>query len=111
MKKIILITLALAAFLNLGAILDVIDPPPNFSSIAQGSVVVYTTSSCGYCYKTKKFLTKMGVSYSEVDIEKSREGYQQYAQLGGQGVPVIVIGKSVIYGYGKDQIIEALRKI
>lgn len=53
----------------------------------------------------------MGVKYSEFDIERSKEGYEQYTQLGGQGVPLIVVGEKVIHGYGKDQIIEALKEI
>ena len=111
MKKFIVVSIIIAAFLNLNVIVDMLDPPPNFSSVAEDAVVVYTTSTCGYCFKTKQFLTKMGVKYSEVDIEKSESGYRQYTQLGGQGVPLIIIGKTVIHGYGKGEIVDALRKI
>lgn len=111
MKKIILVSIIILGFLNLGAIFDILDPPPNFSSIAEGKVVVYTTSSCGYCFQTKRLFKKMDVKYSEFDIERSKEGYEQYTQLGGQGVPLIVIGGKIIHGYGKNQIIDALKEI
>jgi len=31
---------------------------------------MYTTTWCGYCYRLKTMLTKAGIAYDEVDIEK-----------------------------------------
>jgi glutaredoxin len=111
MKKIILIAVVAFVFINLGKIYDFFDPPPNFSSIAEGTVVIYTTSSCGYCFKAKRLFKSMSVKYIEFDIEKSKEAHQQFTQLGGQGVPLIVIGDKRIHGYSRGTIIETLKKI
>ncbi len=90
---------------------SVISPPPDYSAISQGKVVLYATSWCGYCQKTRELLSKKKVSYKEYDIEKSKEGRRQYDSLNGKGVPVLIVNDQVIHGYNLKAIEEALKKI
>jgi glutaredoxin-like YruB-family protein len=71
---------------------------------AAKQVVVYTTSHCPYCVKAKQYLTQKGVRYREVDIERSITGKDEYRRLGGNGVPLIMVGNKKVDGFDPDQL-------
>jgi glutaredoxin len=73
-----------------------------------GEVILYATSWCGYCRKTRALFEEQGIAYTEFDIETSDEGRRRYEALNGEGVPVIDIGGTVIYGFDRDEIMAAL---
>ena len=85
-------------------------PPLDYAYASNNEVVLYATSWCGYCAKAREFLESNGIAYREFDIEKSREGRKQYNELGGGGVPILVINDNVIRGYNADKIISLLNK-
>ncbi len=68
---------------------------------AQPAVVLYGTEWCGYCAATREFFAQNGIQYTELDIEKSSQGYDEHKRLGGNGVPLVVIGDEVIHGYNE----------
>jgi mycoredoxin len=72
-------------------------------------VILYATSWCGYCKKTRALFKELNVDYREFDIETSADGKAQHAALvardgGSGGVPVIVIGQTVVHGYDEQGI-------
>ena len=73
-----------------------------------GEVILYATSWCGYCRKTRALFEEQGIAYTEFDIETSDEGRRRYEALNGEGVPVIDIGGTVIRGFDRDEIMAAL---
>ncbi|WP_025820297.1 glutaredoxin family protein [Shewanella marina] len=73
-------------------------------------VELYTTSWCQYCKKARGFLQDKGVKYTEYDIEKSAIGRHKYNQIGGSGIPVLVINGEIIRGYDSTKILKALTK-
>jgi glutaredoxin len=83
-------------------------PPPAVaaqpSSGGKADVVIYSTSWCGYCKIAKAHFAEKGVSYEDIDIEKSADGAAKYKALGGGGVPIIVIKGQVIHGYDQRRI-------
>lgn len=78
------------------------------SAGAQGQVILYATDWCGYCRKTKEFFNHQGVAYVEYNIEKDAEARQEFERLGGRGVPLVVIGETVIRGYDVEAMKSAL---
>ena len=59
---------------------------------AAGSVLMFTTTWCGYCKNLKSQMDRAGVSYSEVNIEEV-EGTAEIVALvngGNQTVPTLV---------------------
>lgn len=74
-------------------------------------VILYATSWCPYCDKARRFLKKNKIDYFEYDIEKSAEGAAQYRKLNGRGIPVVKVGKTVIYGYDEQGILTAYKKL
>ena len=82
------------------------------AQIAPGKVVLFSTAWCPYCAKVRGLLTKQGVRFTELDIE--REGryadfQTQYMQI--RGFPVLVVGNRVIGGYQEPAILAALKEL
>ena len=57
------------------------------------TVTMYTTTWCGYCKNTKRYLDRKGVSYQEIDIEKHPEYADRIEQATGgyRTVPTLEI--------------------
>ena len=81
------------------------------SQISKGTktVEVYVTSWCGYCRKMLAFLDKNGIKYTAYDIEKDAAAQQKYSEYGVQGVPLVIVGQTVISGYDPDGVTQALK--
>lgn len=77
------------------------------ASSEQPAVVLYATSWCGYCKMTREFFAANGIRYTEQDIEQSSAAYKEHRNLGGNGVPLIVVGDDVIKGWNE----QALRQL
>lgn len=106
MRTIVACLLALGLWLNWDRIDRFFDGEPAVTG--SGDVILYATSWCGYCRKTRELFDEQGVSYIEYDIEKSDEGRARYDELGGNGVPVIDVRGTIIHGYDEDGILAAL---
>ena len=63
------------------------------------SVVMYSTSWCGYCKKAARHFRKHKIPFTERDIEKSASAAREYKKLRGRGVPVILIGDQRMNGF------------
>jgi glutaredoxin len=84
-------------------------PPPASHAFAKKEVILYSTTWCGYCAKTRKYFAQNHINYTDFDIEHSEKGRNDYERLGGNGVPIIVINKeTVIHGYSPEEINNAL---
>ena len=70
----------------------------------RGTVKLYMTSWCGYCRKAEQYLQKKGIPYVAYDIEKDEQARQRHHDLGGSGVPLIVIGDHKINGFSASAI-------
>lgn len=75
----------------------------------QPAVTLYATSWCGYCAATRDFFASNGIEYTELDIETSSAGAEGHRRLNGNGVPLIVVGDTVIRGYSVDELRAQLR--
>jgi glutaredoxin len=111
LKKYILIIAVVAIFLNWSSITNFISPPPDYSAAHDGKVILYATSWCGYCEKARELLTENNIEYFEYDVEKSKEGREQFKRLGGKGVPVLLINGEVLRGFDPSRILELANKV
>ena len=57
-----------------------------------GSIVMYSTSWCGYCRRLKTQLDSAGIGYTEVNIEEVDGTAELVAQVNGgnQTVPTLI---------------------
>jgi len=55
------------------------------------SVIMYTTSWCGYCVRLKHGLARAGVGFTEVNIEQDDSAAERVMQVNGgnQTVPTL----------------------
>lgn len=118
-SKIILavVLIGLFAYQKRDAIDAYLNPPPpsevelmaaDFAQRHTEPVVLYATSWCGYCAKARALFEEQGIAYYEYDIEESAVGEEQYNQLGGSGVPLMIVNNQVIQGFKKKRILRAL---
>jgi glutaredoxin len=75
------------------------DPQLVTASTASKSVVMYTTSWCGYCRSAAKYFRQKNIPFTEYDVEKSDKGARDYRRLKGRGVPIILIGRQRMNGF------------
>ena len=56
-------------------------------------VLIYSTSFCADCWRVKKALETLQVSYREVDINRDEDGYDDLVRLspGRPRVPTVVL--------------------
>jgi glutaredoxin-like YruB-family protein len=69
-----------------------------------GTVELYVTDWCGYCKKAKKYLTDKGVPFVAYDIEKDGAARERHKALGGNGVPLIIIGANKMSGFSPETL-------
>lgn len=71
-------------------------------------VVVYGTQSCPFCIKTRELFASQKIQFADFDIEKLDKSRQEFLKLGGEGVPLIIIGNRRIEGFNQAQIEAAI---
>ena len=73
-------------------------------------IKVYSTPTCPWCKKAKKYLNSINVDFTDVNVESDVEGRNEMMKLSKQSaVPVINIDGQIILGFDKDKIDEALK--
>ncbi|HCC22541.1 NrdH-redoxin [Candidatus Uhrbacteria bacterium RIFOXYC2_FULL_47_19] len=75
----------------------------------QKKVTVYSTPTCPYCVMVKSFLKERGIDYRDINVATDEEAAREMVEKTGQmGVPVIMIGETVIIGFDQEAIIKTL---
>ena len=79
--------------------------------MADKKVVVYSTPTCPYCKRAKDYLSRKGVTYTDINVAQDREKTNEMIEKSGQmGVPVITIDNEVIVGFNRDLLDKMLAK-
>ena len=101
LKKVALVLLVVVVYQNWGKIERVFNPSQMVAeqTRAQASVVLYATDWCGYCKQARQYFQQNGISFVEYDIEKDQRARNAYDSIGGNGVPVILVGDKRMNGF------------
>jgi glutaredoxin 3 len=79
-----------------------------FGDLQTPAVVLYTTSWCGWCRRTRALFTDKGVAFTDIDVEQvpgARE--EMLARSGGRStVPQVFIGGRHIGGYDDTRALD-----
>ncbi|MES2038980.1 MAG: glutaredoxin family protein [Pseudomonadota bacterium] len=78
---------------------------------AKTKVVLYSTATCPYCAKAQDYLKAKNIAYVKLDINESEKAKQEFKQLKGEIVPMILVGNRQIRGFKPDVLDSALEKI
>ena len=76
---------------------------------AQPEVIMYATEWCGYCAAARQFFSDNGIRFLELDVERTSAGYEGHRKLGGNGVPIIVVGDDIVQGFDEGKLRSLLK--
>ncbi len=72
-------------------------------------VKVYSTPTCPWCKKTKKFLKDNGIAYQDFDVGADRAAREEMVRKTGQmGVPAIEIDGDIVVGFDEGWLKQKL---
>lgn len=72
-------------------------------------VIVYSATWCAFCHAAKDYFDKLGVKYTDKDIEKDPlAGVEAVEKSDQRGIPVIDIDGEIILGFDRPKIDAAL---
>jgi glutaredoxin len=73
-------------------------------------VVIYTTLKCPHCQHLKRWLKKNQVPFLDFNVAKPGKMQKRFFELGGQSVPMIVIGDRQFVGFNPNQLKSVLEQ-
>lgn len=74
-------------------------------------VILFSTSTCSWCRRTKRYLKENRVPFKEINVEKDEDAARDIRRKTGQaGVPVVKIGGKWIVGFDKERIDKELSR-
>lgn len=74
------------------------------------NVTVYSATWCAFCHAAKDYFDKLGVKYTDKDVEKNPSaGLEAVDKSGQRGIPVIDIAGDIIIGFDRPKIDAALK--
>jgi glutaredoxin len=75
-----------------------------------GQVTMYSTIWCGHCKNARSYFAAKRIPYRDIDVEKSPEAEREFRARGGNGVPLILVGRKSMSGWGPEAF-EAMYRI
>ncbi|MBA2279585.1 NrdH-redoxin [Candidatus Saccharibacteria bacterium] len=74
-------------------------------------VTVYSATWCAFCHAAKEYFDKLSVKYEDRDIEDNPAYAHEAVEKSGQmGIPVIDIDGTIIIGFDRPRIDQALKE-
>jgi len=68
-------------------------------------VIVFSTPTCSYCHKAKKYFRSKQIPFKDVDVSRDQAAARDMIKRSGQqGVPQIRIGSKTIVGFDRPKI-------
>lgn len=75
-------------------------------------VIVFSSPTCGFCHMAMEYFDKQGVKYTEKDITVDQDALNFVLEKVGQAVtPIIAIGDTIIVGFDRPKIDDALKTL
>lgn len=82
------------------------------SDQTNNQVTIYTTSRCAFCHTEMQWMDKLGVPYTNKNIEEDEAAKDEMLdKIGGEfrGVPVTSVGDEVIMGFDRVKLEDAFK--
>jgi len=78
--------------------------------MSTSNVTIYSATWCGFCHAAKAYLDKIGVKYTDLDVDSDPNIANESVEKSGQrGIPVLDIDGDIIIGFDKPKIDAALK--
>ena len=76
---------------------------------SQPRVIVFTTPTCSFCRRVKRYLRQNSIRFKEVDVTRDAHAARDIVRrTGSQGVPVVYIGNQFVVGFDQPKINKLL---
>jgi len=73
-------------------------------------ITIYSADWCAFCHAAKEYLDKLGIKFTEKNVEEKQEFAQEAVEKSGQmGIPVIDIDGEIIVGFDRPKIDAVLK--
>lgn len=74
------------------------------------NVTIYSADWCAFCHAAKQYLDKLGIKYTEKNVEEDPAFAQEAVEKSSQmGIPVLDIDGTIIVGFDRPKIEATLR--
>jgi glutaredoxin 3 len=74
-------------------------------SMVATDITLYSRAWCSWCIDAKEYLTERGYRFTEIDVGRDREAYQDMLEMSDQTyVPTLVAGDEVLANFDTDQL-------
>ena len=75
------------------------------------AVKVYSTPSCTFCTKVKRYLKEHRIPFTDYNIQRDQRRADEMMRKSGQmGVPVVDVHGQIIVGFDVPKIEKALKR-
>lgn len=75
-------------------------------------ITLYSSPACAYCHMAREYLKSKKLKFKEYDISDNPKAYQWVADNVGQiATPVLDIEGTIILGFNRPSIDEALKSV
>src|ERR687885_3020674 len=82
----------------------------SFISALSMELKLYSREWCSWCMDAKEYLSERGYKFTEIDVGRNRDAYEEMKQLSEQTyVPTFVAGDKVLANFDTDQLERFLR--
>lgn len=72
-------------------------------AVTANKVTIYTTTRCEFCLAAKRHMDRRGIAYVDKNVERSTTAQDEHKQLGGTGVPLIVVRNHIMKGFDAER--------
>jgi glutaredoxin len=73
-----------------------------------GNIEMYVTDWCPVCKTAEKYIAGKNYRVLKFDIEKDKDANRRYHDLGGHGVPLIIVGSKRMSGFSAELLEQYL---
>jgi glutaredoxin 3 len=74
------------------------------------NIRLFSRQWCSWCIDAKEYLTQRGYQFTEIDVGRDREAYEEMRELSDQTcVPTLVAGDEVLANFDTNQLEKFLR--
>jgi glutaredoxin len=82
-----------------------------FIPLVATDLTLYSRAMCGWCIDAKEYLSERGYRFTEIDVGRDRDAYEEMAELSDQTyVPTLVAGEEVLANFDTDQLEKFLNE-
>jgi glutaredoxin len=74
------------------------------------SITMYSTSWCPHCKRARAYFAERGIAIEDIDVEASEKNLREFKELGGGGVPLIIVGDKAMRGFDPQGMDALLKK-